>query len=261
MALSKSFSGFAISARKPTVGFFMFWKTPQAKGVTIICALFLLGVAGAVFLDLIDADLNWTGHFYSPGGQRGGWERGRDFPWGLLYDYGEFLGLALTAAAVVFWVASIKGKIGREYARPCLVVILTVVLGPGLLVNGILKNYWGRPRPVEISRFGGEWEYRKVWDPGIPGRGKSFPCGHCSMAFSVASAAAFFPIHPVMATGALVVGVSYGIIMGVARIAQGGHFPTDVLWSGVLVLVLVATLYYVVFRIPERADTLTDHKK
>jgi lipid A 4'-phosphatase len=225
---------------------------PRVKGASIICALLLIGIICTVALDAMNADLNWTQYFYARGGSHGGWPHARDFPWGLLYDYGEFFGLGLTAAAMVLFIASMMGKVSRKRAKPCLVVILTVVIGPGILVNGILKNYWGRPRPVDIVQFGGDREYRKVWPPGIPGTGKSFPCGHCAMAFSVASGAAFFPIYPVAATSALVVGVAYGFVMGVARMAQGGHFPTDVLWSGVLVLALIAGLYYLVFRIPEQ---------
>lgn len=232
----------------------MFWKEPRTRGIVIICALFLIGAVGTVALDIINADLDWTGRFHTTGGPRGGWVHGRDFPWGLLYDYGEIPALAMAAVAVVLLIATLKSKIDRKYARSCLVVILTVAIGPGLLVNGLLKPCWGRPRPVETSQLGGEWSYRKVWQPGTPGMGKSFPCGHCSMAFSVASGVAFFPFHPVLATGALVAGISYGITMGLARMVQGGHFPSDALWAGVLVLALIAGLYYLVFRIPEQMN-------
>ncbi|MBI5250293.1 MAG: phosphatase PAP2 family protein [Desulfomonile tiedjei] len=231
----------------------MLSKSPRTKAIVVIVALLLLGVAGTVALDIINADRTWTGYFYTPGGPRGGWAHGRDFPWALLYDYGEIPALAMLAAALVLLIASIKSKISRKYARPCLVVILTVVIGPGLFVNGIFKNYWGRPRPVETSQLGGEWEYRKVWEPGTPGRGKSFPCGHCSMAFSVASGVAFFPLHPAIAVGALVVGMSYGTVMGIARMAQGGHYPTDALWAAVMILVLITGLYYLIFRVPEQS--------
>ena len=84
--------------------------------------------------------------------------------------------------------------------------------------------------------------------------GKSFPSGHGSMAYSVASAAAFYPYHPVVAVGALVGGIAFGTLTGAARMAQGGHFATDVLWSGIIVFVVIATLYYLVFRIPDRED-------
>ncbi len=57
----------------------------------------------------------------------------QDFPWGPLYDYGEFFGLGLTAAALVLFIMSTKGKVSRKYAKPSLVVILTVVLD---------REYW-----------------------------------------------------------------------------------------------------------------------
>ena len=72
------------------------------------------------------------------------------------------------------------------------------------------------------------------------------------MAYAVASTAAFYPLHPILSLAGLVIGISFGTVTGVARMAQGGHFATDVLWSAIIVLVIVAALYYFVFRIPER---------
>ncbi|MBI5570514.1 MAG: phosphatase PAP2 family protein [Desulfomonile tiedjei] len=224
-----------------------------------MAGLFVAGIVATVLLDRGDADLAWTGAFYIPGGSNGGWPWARAQPWAFLYDYGELPPLILLAAALGLYAACRVGRAPRQYARPCLVIILTIALGPGLLVNGLLKNYWGRPRPVEVSALGGDWEYRSVWEPGTPGRGKSFTCGHCSMAFALGSAAAFAPYFPIASGAALVASVGYGALMGVARMAQGGHFPTDVLWSGILVFMIVAALYYLVLRIPESADASTPH--
>jgi membrane-associated PAP2 superfamily phosphatase len=74
------------------------------------------------------------------------------------------------------------------------------------------------------------------------------------MAYSVASGFAFYPYLPRLAIGALLLGTAFGTLTGVARIAQGGHFVTDVLWSGITVFIVIAVLYYFVFRIPERSD-------
>jgi len=216
-------------------------------------ALFLLGVAGSIILEATGWDLGWTAAFYEPGGTNNGWIHGREKPWSLLYDYGAAVGVVLLLVSLAGYVAARLGRIRGQYSKPCLVVILTIVIGPGVLVNGVLKNYWGRPRPQDVTIFGGQWEYRPVWQPGVAGSGKSFTCGHCAAAVSVASLAAFYPYHPVAATAALAGGILYGGIMGVARIAQGGHFPTDVLWSVILVLMVTAGLYYVVFRLPEEA--------
>ncbi len=36
----------------------------------------------------------------------------------------------------------------------------------------------------------------------------------------------------------------YGAVLGYIRVAQGGHFVSDVLWSGGLVYLVCASLYY-----------------
>jgi membrane-associated PAP2 superfamily phosphatase len=153
--------------------------------------------------------------------------------------------------ALALYIASRYGRASRRYAKPSLVIILAVIVGPGVVVNGILKNCWGRPRPNDLIVFGGTQEFRKASQPGIRGGGKSFVCGHCSMAYAVASAGSFYPYHPVASVSMIAVGIAFGTVAGLARMAQGGHFATDVLWSAVLVLVIIAALYYLIFRIPE----------
>ncbi len=229
----------------------MLVRGPHTRGLIIILGLLVLGVAGTAILDETGRDLGWVSRFYSTGG---GWTHGREQPWAPLYDYGEIPALIFAAAIIVLYLAVRLGKARREYARSCLVVILTVALGPGLLVNGILKPYWGRPRPADITAMGGKQEYHNVWTPAGAQGGKSFPCGHCSMGFSLASGVAFYPFHPVLSACALVGGIAYGALLGATRMVQGGHFPTDVLWAGVLIFVLIVALYYFVFRIPEQRD-------
>ena len=214
------------------------------RGAIIALIVLLFGVAATATIDAMGWDLAWTARFYQPGGPNNGWVHARDFPLNVLYDYGEIPGLALLAMSSALYVVVLIGRAPRRYARPCMVLVLTIALGPGLLVNGILKDYWGRPRPAEISNFGGNKEFRPVWKPGGPGEGRSFTCGHCAIAFSLASGVSFYPVHPALSLVALTVGIGYGIVMGIARIAQGGHFPTDVLWSGILVLMLISLLYY-----------------
>ncbi len=243
----------------------MLTEHPRLKGLTIIVGLFAFGIAITAVLVWTGADLGWTSEFYGQGGANQGWIYGRETPWAQLYDYGEIPPFLLLAGALGLYVAAWLGRARSEYKRACLVMILTVVIGPGLLVNGILKEYWGRPRPVQVSEFGGEFKYQKPWEMGVSGRGKSFTSGHASIGFATSSAVALYPLHPALSVGALVLGITYGIVMGVARVAQGGHFPSDVLWSGIIVLILVTALYYLVFRIPEhqtprktRADRLGD---
>ncbi len=153
----------------------------------IILSLLILGVVASLLIELNGWDLGISGRFFVSGGAHGGWVAAHDQPWRWLYEYGEIPPILLAAGAVWLYRAAQSGRVRRAYAKPCLVVILTMALGPGLLVNGILKNDWGRPRPADITAFGGPSHYLKVWQPGVPGGGKSFTCGHCSVGFAVAS--------------------------------------------------------------------------
>ena len=49
--------------------------------------------------------------------------------------------------------------------RAALFLIATMVLGPGLLVNVALKDHWGRPRPIDVTQFGGDQHFVAWWDP------------------------------------------------------------------------------------------------
>lgn len=229
---------------------FMARVPPFLKCIILMMLLAGVGVAATSLLETTGMDLRWAGAFYTEGGANGGWAHARAIPWTTLYNYGELPGLVFGVVCLAVCLLSRAGKAPGKYVKPCLVVVLTLILGPGLAVNGILKNYWGRPRPEDVWADGGPLGYKRVCEQGTPGIGKSFTCGHCSVAFSLSSGAAFYPYHPVAASLALVGGVAYGLMMGVARMAQGGHFPTDVLWSGIIVLAIVNCLYYLVFRIP-----------
>ena len=226
-------------------------RRTSIKGVSIIAGLFLLGIGGTVLMDYANADLAWTAKSYIQGGGCGGWVFCKRFPWGFLYDYGELPAWIMAIGAAVGLILVRVGRVPASYARPCVAVILTVAIGPGLLVNGVLKNYWGRPRPVEVAAFSGVEKFRAVSQPGGPGAGRSFPCGHCAMAFAVASGVVFYRLHPVISVGALLGGIGFGVVMGAARMNQGGHFPTDVLWSGIILMMLIASLYYLVLKIPD----------
>ena len=49
---------------------------------------------------------------------------------------------------------------------------------------------------------------------------------------------------PGWARRALAAGVLYGMLMGLGRMIQGGHFLTDVIWAGCLVYSTGLFLYY-----------------
>jgi lipid A 4'-phosphatase len=108
-------------------------------------------------------------------------------------------------------------------------------VGPGILVNGTFKEHWGRPRPREITEFGGKENYVKVWVKGNT-KGKSFPCGHASMGFYLSIPFLFLRNrHKKWAWIFFIFGTLYGGLIGYARMVAGGHFASDVVWAAGMV--------------------------
>ena len=222
------------------------------KGFMLVLILFGFGLVCTELLCKTGLDAFISDVFFVPGASCEGRPFGQDPFRRFMYDYGTIPVWLLLAASLSMYAASLRGLLAARLKRPCLVVILTIAIGPGLLVNGLLKPCWGRPRPVDTTQSAGTERYRPIWPPGGPGAGKSFPCGHCSMAFSFISGASLVSTHPVAATVFIVAGLAYGFTMGVTRIAQGGHYPTDVVWSGVIVLMVILCLHYLILRVPEQ---------
>jgi lipid A 4'-phosphatase len=50
-------------------------------------------------------------------------------------------------------------------ARAALFLLLTMALGPGILANVILKDHWGRARPIDVTEFHGAYHFTPWWDP------------------------------------------------------------------------------------------------
>jgi membrane-associated PAP2 superfamily phosphatase len=114
---------------------------------------------------------------------------------------------------------------------------------------------WGRPRPIDIVDFNGSRPYHQVYQPAGPDMGKSFPSGHAAIGFY--TIAPFFVLRrrkPRAALGLLLAGGGYGALMSVGRMLQGGHFLSDVLWSGYLVHMTGMLLYYLLH--PDRFGDL-----
>lgn len=108
-------------------------------------------------------------------------------------------------------------------------LLCTLLLGPGILVNSVLKdNSVGRPRPVHVEQFGGKMEYAAVFHySGMCQKNCSFVSGHASIGFYIM---AMYWITRRKAW--LVGGLLLGAAVGFTRIIQGGHFFSDVIFAG-----------------------------
>ncbi len=58
--------------------------------------------------------------------------------------------------------------------------------------------------------------------------------GHAALAFWVTAFAFLFPVG--QRRPLLVMGVVFGLLMGLARMAEGAHFLSDILFAGIIVV-------------------------
>jgi membrane-associated PAP2 superfamily phosphatase len=210
----------------------------------------VLVIAGTVVLCAGGWDTHITELFYA--GNENSWPMADAQPWRWMYDYGPLPGLVLGIAGLLAVVGGFVLRRMRHWQRVGAFLALSLALGPGLIVNGLLKPYWGRPRPSQLADFGGNAEYIPVWQPGTEIAGTSFPSGHASMGFFLmVPGFLFYRGNRRLAVLLFTLGLSAGILVGTARVIQGRHFPSDVLWSAACVY-YSALLLYLLFRLHRR---------
>ena len=153
--------------------------------------------------------------------------------WRFFYDYGPLPAIITTAFSLLFLIVSFWVSRIAAYRNTAIFIVLAMLLGPGLVINGIFKDHWGRPRPRSIHTFDGHLTYLPIWQKGISGNGRSFPSGHASTGFFLMTPFFIFRKHARRrAIAFLALGIGYGLLIGLGRMIQGGHFASDVMWSG-----------------------------
>jgi lipid A 4'-phosphatase len=204
--------------------------------------LLFLGLITLIF-NTTRLDIILQSNFYRPG--EGWFLKFKPF-WDYFYRFGIFPGYLFGLAGLIMIALSYWNSKYIRYRRAALMLVYTLVLGPGLIINLGLKDHWGRPRPFEVKEFGGKRDFLCACVPGGSDGGKSFPCGHCSMGFFLAVPYLIFRRKNLkLAYIFLISGIAYGILIGLSRMIAGGHFPSDVLWSGGLVWLVALTGVYI----------------
>ncbi len=239
------------------------WTSLTRKNAVIYLLLPMLCLAAAtVCIRYLNLDLVASRLFFDV--EAGSFSNADANPWVFLYTYGPLPGMAIGIGAIAMVVASFWWQRFRLYREPCVFLALMLALGPGLLVNGVLKPSWDRPRPCELTEFGGSEEFLPVLNLHFSGEtiSKSFPSGHASIGFYLLA-----PIFVLSNRSRrwsmlfLMLGLSLGFAMGLGRVVQGKHFPSDVLWSGAIVYFTGLILAYVIrpaTRFVAAPDSTTD---
>ena len=192
-------------------------------------------VAGTGVIAVTGADLAASAPFC----REGTWPVGDLFFWHLLYRLDRIPSISLGIVGLIAFLLSFARSDYFRWRRSGAFLVLLLILGPGLLVNTVFKEHWGRPRPREIVEFGGKKQFLHPWQNGEDGNGRSFPSGHSSAAFYMAAPYLIYRrTDRRRAYAWLAGGLLFGIVMSIARITQGAHFLSDNLWAfGIVALI------------------------
>jgi membrane-associated PAP2 superfamily phosphatase len=209
--------------------------------------LIAIGIALTLLFAATPLDIAAARMFYRPDAADH-WPLAEHPPWSLLYRMAPWI----TASLVLIGLSNLLLSLTRRrqsWRRHAIFVLLSVIIGPGLLVNVVFKDHWDRPRPRDIVEFSGPSHY--VPAPLRGEGGASFPCGHCSVGYLYGLGWwVWRHRRPHWAVVSLAIGLAMGSVLGLGRMAAGAHFLSDVLWSALLALGLAHLLYYYILRIP-----------
>lgn len=156
--------------------------------------------------------------------------------------------VALAAvAAVMLAVTLLRGAGARTSWRLWAFITTLYVVGPGLLVNVLLKQNWGRARPVTIEAFGGDKLFTPPFEiAGQCARNCSFVSGEAASAAVMAIVLALCFGRNVARRQRVLVIVALGALFMLAsgmRVASGRHFLSDVVFAGLFMLILARICY------------------
>lgn len=219
-----------------------------AWGIGSVIAVAELGFA--VFPQI---DIGFSRLFYQP--QAGfalagstALESFRDLVWTLAI----IMFVLAVAGAGLAWA---KGRFLSLGLRDWGFIALLYILGPGLLVNGGLKEHWGRARPADVAEFGGPLSFTTPWLPSDQCASNcSFVSGEVSAA--VVLAVALMMLRPglarhvpgwVVKIGTLAV-LAIPVAVMLQRIATGRHFLSDTLFAVLFMLALALLLRALLWR-------------
>ncbi len=207
--------------------------------------LVALGLVSALFVLVPGIDLAVSRVFYTPGQ---GFVFGNSKPIVAIRNSG----IATTWIVSIGLVALAIGWKLRPTAverwpsmRPWadwLFVTAAMAIGPGALVNLVIKPIWGRARPRQILEFGGLKNFTPAWVVTDQcSWGCSFVSGEAAASAFLFVFAFIVPLRwrPLAFWSALAV----TIIISFVRIAAGGHYLSDVTIASLLMILLLLILH------------------
>ncbi|MPZ55592.1 MAG: phosphatase PAP2 family protein [Rhizobiales bacterium] len=211
----------------------------------LIAALTVAVVVGAVFGIYPDLDIRVTALLFNPEFYTEGMRLAlRPVRQTAMWLIAALVAPAILALALKLIMPQRKMLLP---GRAVLFLIVTLALGPGLIVNSIAKEHWGRPRPIDVQQLGGSERFVAWWDPrGTCETNCSFVSGDVSGGFWTLAPAALAPSpwRPLAYAAAIVFGSGIAVI----RMLFGGHFFTDAVFAGVFTFLIIWVVFNLLYR-------------
>lgn len=182
----------------------------------------------AVFLLFPGIDLAISGLFFEPGS---GFLREKAAPALWAYEGVKILrDVLIGSLCILIALSLIFYRRGLAPLLPRAAYLLVVLaLGPGLVVNGLFKDQFGRARPDKVTEFGGTSPFTPPFVISDACESNcSFVSGHASMGFYLLS---FGFIDRRRRRWWMAAGMLAGSYAGLMRMVQGAHFLSDVIFA------------------------------
>jgi lipid A 4'-phosphatase len=135
-------------------------------------------------------------------------------------------------------------------------VLLVFLIGSIILIEGIIKPYFGRARPYTVQEFGGELEFapafkvsRQCHPHSVTIFNKTFetPLSNCSFVSFHTSLGLLLISFALVLTKRRRLGVAlavgFAILLMITRVSQGEHFLSDVVLSACLMSIVINVLF------------------
>jgi len=148
------------------------------------------------------------------------------------------------------WIKHRHRKFFVRHRKTAGYLLLVALVGPMFLVNTVFKDQWGRARPAQIEQFGGDKHFTRAAVPADQcEKNCSFVSGHASVGFYFLTLAFVWPRRRALW---LTLGTGLGLGIGLVRIVQGGHFLSDVIFSGIVVYLTARGLHALLYPPPPK---------
>jgi len=223
----------------------------------ILMFLGIHALLALVFFFVPGIDLGFSGLFYTSG---------KGFAFGTtsssrVLPFLPWITIAFVSLSILLLIRNVVGWWrNRELiffpasSRSVIFLLFTLGLGPGLLVNVILKDHLGRVRPYQVEAFGGNRQFTAAFTAtGSCKSNCSFVSGDASIGYYLL---AFLFVARKRRWAIALAAYTVGTAIGLVRIAQGAHFLSDVIFAGFFTFLVAWILHFLILA-PEKTSPVT----